>query len=61
MRRLAGPAPAPLSRPAAGVDALPLLLAAVALVALLAGHRPQWTPRDYGALAREGYQRNAIA
>ena len=32
-----------------------------ALVALLAGHRPQWTPRDYGALAREGYQRNAIA
>ncbi|QFR31710.1 phage portal protein [Ancylobacter sp. TS-1] len=34
---------------------------AQALVALLAGQRPQWTPRDYGALAREGYQRNAIA
>ncbi|TCK31285.1 HK97 family phage portal protein [Ancylobacter aquaticus] len=32
-----------------------------ALVALLGGHRAQWTPRDYGALAREGYQRNAIA
>lgn len=32
-----------------------------ALIALIAGHRPQWTPRDYGALAREGYQRNAIA
>lgn len=35
MRHLAGRAPAPLSRPAAGIDALPLLLAAVALVALL--------------------------
>ena len=32
-----------------------------ALVALLSGHRPHWTSRDYGALAREGYQRNAIA
>ncbi|WAC27280.1 phage portal protein [Ancylobacter sp. SL191] len=31
------------------------------LVAFLAGSRPQWTPRDYGALAREGYQRNAVA
>lgn len=34
---------------------------AQALVALLSGHRPQWTPRDYGALAREGYLRNAVA
>jgi len=32
-----------------------------AMVALLSGHRPRWTPRDYAALAREGYQRNAIA
>lgn len=32
-----------------------------ALIALIGGHRPQWTPRDYGALAREGYQRNAVA
>ena len=32
-----------------------------ALVALISGHRPRWTPRDYGALAREGYQRNAVA
>ena len=32
-----------------------------ALVALLSGHHPRWTPRDYGALAREGYQRNAVA
>ena len=32
-----------------------------ALVALLAGHRPQWTPRDYAGLAREGYLRNAVA
>jgi HK97 family phage portal protein len=23
--------------------------------------RPAWTPRDYGALAREGYQRNPVA
>jgi HK97 family phage portal protein len=23
--------------------------------------RPVWTPRDYGALAREGYMRNAVA
>lgn len=36
MRRLAGRAPAPLSPAAAGIEALPLLLAAVALVALLA-------------------------
>ncbi|HEY9212756.1 MAG TPA: phage portal protein [Ancylobacter sp.] len=32
-----------------------------AMVALLSGHRPRWTPRDYAALAREGYQRNAVA
>ncbi|WP_051661178.1 phage portal protein [Bosea sp. 117] len=32
-----------------------------ALVALLSGHRPRWTPLDYAALAREGYQRNAVA
>ncbi|MDQ0512731.1 HK97 family phage portal protein [Angulomicrobium amanitiforme] len=31
------------------------------LIALIGGHRPQWTPRDYAALAREGYQRNAVA
>lgn len=31
------------------------------LIALLGGYRPQWTPRDYGALAREGYLRNAVA
>ena len=28
------------------------------VVAVSAGPRPVWTPRDYGALAREGYQRN---
>ncbi|HSI42393.1 MAG TPA: phage portal protein [Xanthobacteraceae bacterium] len=32
-----------------------------ALVALVSGHRPRWTPRDYAALAREGYARNAVA
>jgi HK97 family phage portal protein len=32
-----------------------------ALVALFAQGRARWTPRDYAALAREGYQKNAIA
>ncbi|MCK0196357.1 phage portal protein [Ancylobacter sp. 6x-1] len=32
-----------------------------ALVALLSGHRPRWTPLDYAALAREGYARNPVA
>jgi HK97 family phage portal protein len=31
-----------------------------ALIALEAGGRARWTPRDYAALAREGYQANAI-
>ena len=30
------------------------------LVAWPAMGRPVWTPRDYGALAREGFQRNAV-
>jgi len=30
------------------------------LIALDSGGRARWTPRDYAALAREGYQRNAI-
>ncbi|GAB4068613.1 phage portal protein [Ancylobacter sonchi] len=34
---------------------------AAPLVALLAGGRPRWTPRDYAALAGEGYLRNAVA
>src|SRR5690606_6698988 len=32
-----------------------------ALVALFSEGRARWTPRDYAALAREGYQRNAVA
>ena len=32
-----------------------------ALVALFSGGRPRWTPRDYQALAREGYAKNPIA
>jgi HK97 family phage portal protein len=32
-----------------------------ALVALFGEGRPRWTPRDYAALAREGYQKNPIA
>jgi len=30
------------------------------LIALQGAGRPRWTPRDYAALAREGYARNAI-
>lgn len=30
------------------------------LIALESGGRARWTPRDYAALAREGYQSNAI-
>jgi len=31
------------------------------LIALHESGRPVWTPRDYAALAREGYQRNPVA
>jgi phage portal protein BeeE len=30
------------------------------LIALESGGRARWTPRDYAALAREGYVRNAV-
>jgi HK97 family phage portal protein len=30
------------------------------LIALHEGGRPVWTPRDYAALSREGYQRNPV-
>ena len=30
------------------------------LIAIESGGRARWTPRDYAALAREGYQCNAI-
>lgn len=33
---------------------------AAAAVAFYHAGRPVWTPRDYGALAREGYQKNAV-
>jgi HK97 family phage portal protein len=32
-----------------------------ALVALMTQGRARWTPRDYAALAREGYQQNPVA
>ncbi len=32
-----------------------------ALVALFSQGRPRWTPRDYSALAREGYAKNPVA
>ena len=28
---------------------------------LTTAHRPQWTPRDYESLAREGFAKNAVA
>lgn len=34
---------------------------AARLIALTTGGRPQWTPRDYGALAAEGFARNPVA
>ena len=34
---------------------------AARLIALTTGGRPQWTPRDYGALAAEGFAKNAVA
>lgn len=34
---------------------------AARLVALTSGGRPQWTPRDYGALAAEGFGKNPVA
>ena len=34
---------------------------AASLIALTTGGRPQWTPRDYAALAREGFASNPVA
>ena len=34
---------------------------AARLIALTTGGRPQWTPRDYAALASEGFARNPVA
>ena len=31
------------------------------LVAIAAAGRPQWTPRDYATLAREGFAKNPVA
>jgi len=33
---------------------------AARLIALTAAGRPQWTPRDYGALAVEGFGKNPV-
>ena len=42
-------------------DARPEAKASSSLLAYTSPGRPVWTPRDYGALAREGFQRNAVA
>jgi HK97 family phage portal protein len=34
---------------------------AARLIALTTGGRPQWTPRDYAALANEGFAKNPVA
>ncbi len=55
-------------RPAPAADGTPVPLAAPEtrasrvgpLIALQAYGRPVWTPRDYAALAREGYARNPV-
>ena len=39
----------------------PEIKASRAVVAMHSVGRPLWTPRDYEALAREGFGRNAIA
>ena len=31
------------------------------VIALSGVGRPRWTPNDYASLAREGYQKNAVA
>jgi hypothetical protein len=30
------------------------------LIAISAGGRPRWTPRDYASLATEGFGKNAV-
>ncbi len=42
------------------VGSLPLNTNATPLVALQLSGRAVWTPRDYGALSRQGFQKNAI-
>ncbi len=52
---------APRSRAAEPARAETKASAAGPLIAFQSAGRPAWTPRDYAALAREGFARNAIA
>jgi phage portal protein BeeE len=52
---------APRSRAAAPPRPDAKASAAGPLIAFQSAGRPAWTPRDYAALAKEGYARNAIA
>ena len=45
-----------LARPTERKDSI-----AQSLIAITSAGRPQWTPRDYAALAREGFGKNPIA
>lgn len=50
-----------LGAPASSLDAETKTSRAQALAALTSVGRARWTPRDYGALAREGFARNPVA
>jgi HK97 family phage portal protein len=52
---------APLQTPPAQSPAGVKDSRAARLIALTTGGRPQWTPRDYGALASEGFAKNPVA
>lgn len=56
LTRFLGRTPAPAARPSQTKAS-----AAGRLIALHAHGRPVWSPRDYAALAREGYERNPVA
>lgn len=49
-----------LARVSASMTVPEMKAARQPLVALQLAGRARWSPRDYGALAREGYQKNAI-
>lgn len=62
--RAAAPLPAvaalPVSAPSVSAPSESKASRTAGLFAISAPGRPIWTPRDYQALAREGFQRNAI-
>jgi len=51
----------PRRKPGALAPGLETKASATSLIAFHLDGQPRWTPRDYAALAREGFERNAIA